>query len=236
MSKTFKSEGIIFRSLKYSETSLILDIYSKDIGLHSYIVSGVRKSKSKSVNVYNPMQIIEYVAYKSEDKLSRIKEGKISYLYSSIPFDVIKSSIAMYMVDISRSAIKEKESNLHLYNFIKSSLVELDNRSSNLGNLPLIFSLNLCSYLGFGISNNYSENQNYFDLRSGQFTSLGTEKDGCLDEIDSQHLFKILNNPNVPLSKGIRSNLTDHIMMYYKMHVEGFKELKSLPIMRTILS
>ena len=43
-----KTRGIIFKSIKYSETSLILDVYTEELGLQKYIISGVRSKKART--------------------------------------------------------------------------------------------------------------------------------------------------------------------------------------------
>ncbi len=236
MAKTFKSEGIVLRSLKYSETSIILDIYSKGIGLHSYIVSGVRKAKSKSANIYNPINVINFVAYNSENKLSRIKEGQFAYRYQKTPFDVMRSTISMYMIDLARHAIKEKEANESLYHFIKTSLIEVDSRDGAFTLIPIQFSIQLSSYLGFGITDNHSDINTHFDLDTGQFVPMGDSQKYGLDEQKSLILSLLLKGQNPSINKEIRNQLLDDLLTYYKLHIEGFSDLKSLQILRTILS
>jgi len=156
MSKTFKSEGVVLRSLKYSETSLILDIYTRMHGMGSYIVSGVRKSKSKSANVYHPMNIIDLVAYHPGESLSRIKEASYAYKYQQLDVDVFRSSIGTFFVDLLKNSIKEREANEGLYSYIRSTLVELDH-IQQLGLLPIRYALDLAVHLGFQLADNYSE-------------------------------------------------------------------------------
>ncbi len=39
-----KTSGIVFRAVKYSETSIITDVYTRDLGMQTYIVNGVRSA------------------------------------------------------------------------------------------------------------------------------------------------------------------------------------------------
>lgn len=236
MSNTLKTEGIVFRSIKYSETSLILDVFTKDVGLHSFIVSGVRKAKSRMANVFHPINIINIVAFYSEDKLSRIKEAHYASKYDDITFNVIKSSIAMYIVDLSRHAIKEKEANLGLYNFIKMSLLKIDKGQVDLKLMPIVFTIQLASYLGFEIQNNYTVLDKYFDLKEGLFVDKNVGHNYILSEKLSLKLNAILNNNKVDMLKSERNDLLDQLINYYRYHIEGFKPLKSLSVLRTVLS
>lgn len=236
MSKTYKTEGIVFRSLKYSETSLILDIYTKERGLGSFIVSGVRKAKSKMANVYHPMNIIELVAYKN-DGLARIKEASYAIKYERLDRDVIKSSIGTFFIDLLRSSIKEKESSESLYNHIRENLLILDKGDASLLNLPIRMAIELSTYLGFQIVNNYNDSCRYFDLQTGQFISDELEHSSVLDEEISLQLHLVMQAPLThKLSRIDRHKVMDTLMDFYKVHVEGFEELRSLPVLRTLLS
>lgn len=237
MSKTYKSEGIIFRRLKYSETSLILDIYTKEVGLSSFIVGGVRKAKSRMVNVYHPMNIIDLVAYKGGEGLSRIKEASYAYTYEKLDRDVIRSSVGTFIIDLLRSSIQDKEVDLKLYEFIRNTLIDLDKGTLPIANLPIRFSIELAAYLGFQILNNYKEEVPYFDLRTGQFIEeLRTDKEVLPAEL-SEALYSFMNAPTTyQLNNEQRQVLLDRMMDYYQFHIEGFKPLRSLAVLRAIMS
>ena len=83
-----KTRGIIFRSIKYSETSIIADIFTEEKGLRSFIISGVRTKKAKvSASIMQVMTLVDLVAYFRENKdLHRIKEIKVEHVYTSLPF------------------------------------------------------------------------------------------------------------------------------------------------------
>ncbi len=236
MSKTFKSEGVVLRALKYSETSLILDIYTEMHGIGSYIISGVRKSKSKSANVYQPMNIIDMVAYQPGNSLARIKEASYAYNYVQLNIDVIKSSIGIFFVDLLKASIKEKEANPALYQFIKNTLISLDQNPVH-PLLPINYALGLTSYLGFQPSDNYGEASPYFDLQSGEFVENDLQSKYILNEVVSQYLYNaMIENNETRLDKEARKLVLDALMNYYRFHVNEFKELRSLPVLRTILS
>jgi len=235
MSKTFKSEGIVFRSLKYSETSLILDVYTQEHGLGSYIVSGVRKAKSKSLNVYRPMNIIDLVAYHPGEKLARIKEASHAYHFVHLDREVVKASIGTFFVDLLRTSIKEKERNDELYAYMRSTIIHLD-AATHLANLPMIFCLDLASHLGFQVMNNHNESQLYFDLQAGQFIPSQTMSKYVLNDHLSKQLSSVIIDRTHKMDKTDRRLLLDALMNYYKYHVEDFKDLRSLPVLRAILS
>src|ERR1700746_2887131 len=101
---THKTKGIVLRSVKYGETSLILAIYTEIFGLQSYLVNGVRKSTTKGAgraNILQPAALLDLVVYQNPLKnLQRIKEFKYALVYHHIFFDVFKNSVALFMVEL----------------------------------------------------------------------------------------------------------------------------------------
>ena len=212
-------------------------MYTPDQGLQSYIIGGVRKAKSRQANVFNPMNILEFVSYPNENRLSRIKEAGYAITYSRLNFDVIRSSIAMFLIDLSRNSIKESESNPELYKFLKNYLIAVDEGEIELKYVPHFFALDLAKYLGFEPSANFSALNQYFDLREGAFIDNNVVHQNILNESLSKSMFELIaKNEKVNLNKAQRSDLLDRILDYYKLHIEGFKDLKSLSVLRSILS
>ncbi len=231
--------GIVFKALPYSETSLILDIYSRQNGLHSYIISGIRKKKSTvGQNLYKPLNLLNFIAYTSDqEKLFRIKEAKYDYLYNQVNRSVIPSTVAMFMIDLCRSTIKERESNLELYDYIMHQLLELDQASEALIYHHLKFAIELSQYLGFYPRDNWTEDTPIFNLEIGVFTPHSTGSNYGITVEESKLLFELMSGDSSPQSdKIIRQKLLDSLMKYYQLHVEGFKPLSSLEVCRTLFS
>lgn len=238
-----KTKGIVFRSLKYSETSLILDIFTLEKGLRSYIISGVRKRKSKTkTGILQVSSLVDLVAYNKSDKsLQRIKEIKASHLYKSVPFDVVKSSIATFIVELCRKSIKESEQNEQLFIFIEKWLIHLDSSTHAFSNVPLLFMIQLADQIGFGIHNNKDEKNIYFDLQEGRFvpeneiliSHCTIDQSAILSEIMK---LQIHNYHEYKVEKAMRMQLIDQMSKFYQWHVENFQTLKTLDVLRNIFS
>src|SRR6185295_19629798 len=95
--KLFKTRGIVLRTVKYGETSLIITIFTELFGVQSYLVNGVRKSTKKGsgkANLFQPAAILDMVVYHNELKnLQRIREFRWGFLYSHILSDVKKNAV-----------------------------------------------------------------------------------------------------------------------------------------------
>lgn len=236
----FKSIGIVFRSTKYSESSLILDVFTREKGLRSFIVSGVRSSKAKNkASLYQHLNILDLVAYDKDDKLARIKECKIEHYYKKLSYDVVRSSIGLFILEVCKNAIREREENIELFDFIHSRLVLLDSDEPlNLGLISIKFMLELTQYIGFMPMNNFHFDNPYFDQYNGKFIPMESEKyisskdvSAAISMIDHMAVegLTVLSYP-----KELRNQIIDDLVVYYRLHIEQFKELKTLEVLRTI--
>ena len=242
MGATYKSQGIIFRTIKYSETSIICDIYTKEKGLRSCIASGVRSSKKGGkASVYRPANIVDFVAYDVQsDKLGRLKEISYATYFTSINIDVIISSIVMFMLEVCRNSIKEREANEELYQLIVDWIAYLDTKSNYHPALHLKFMIELSYLLGFGPLENKTPENMYFDMQEGVFCNFQSKSEIILNENESKQWHEIMQSSKENLhsltwSKAERQKFTDILVQYYKLHVSGFKDLNTLPILRDIL-
>ncbi len=236
----FKSIGIVFRSTKYSESSLILDVFTREKGLRSFIVSGVRSSKTKNkASLYQHLNILDLVAYDKDDKLARIKECRIEHHYKKLSYDVVRSSIGLFILEVCKNAIREREENVSLFDFIYSRLTLLDSEEQiNLSLFSIKFMLELSEHIGFMPINNFHSDTPYFDLYNGKYLDHNNEKYVATKEVSAaigmiDHMsMDALDALSYP--KELRNEIIDNMVIYYRLHIEQFRELKTLEVLRAI--
>jgi len=146
--KLHKTKGIVLRTVKYGETSVIVTLFTELFGIQSYLVNGVRASSKKGTgkaNMFQPAAILDLVVYHNELKqLNRIKEFRWSIIYQHILTDVPKNAVALFMVELLTKCLKQPESNPDLFHFVEDCFLYLDNSSGTVtANLPLFFALHL---------------------------------------------------------------------------------------------
>ena len=239
-----KTHGIVFRAFKYRETSLIVDIYTNKLGIRSYLINGVRSAKSKtSGNVLQPMNQLDLTVYDKHgaDKLNRIKDFKLAKYYQKIPFNVVRSMIGQFMIEISKKCLKDDESNPQLYTFIESWFNFLDESPEKINNIIPLFLVELASEMGFAFQIERLNHHEFFDMQEGIFTDSKPEHHHYIDGDLCDLLFQLINVNrqdvhHILMTNMQRSNLIDHLIIYMKLHIDSFGELKSLDILRSILS
>ncbi len=161
-----KTKGIVLRSVKYGETSVIVTILTEFFGLQSYLVNGVRKQSGKTgvkAGMFQPTAILDLVIYHQESKnLQRLKEYSWNYLYRNIFSDVVTHAVALFMIELLQKCLKQPEPNPELFYFMEDSLTGLDQATGKVqANFPLFFALHLSGFFGLRIDDNYSEKRNY---------------------------------------------------------------------------
>jgi DNA repair protein RecO (recombination protein O) len=241
-----KTKGIVLRTVKYGETSVIVTILTELFGLQSYLVNGVRTNRGRGgskAGMFQPAAMLDLVIYYQESKnLNRLKEYSWSFLYRNIMSDVISNSIALFMIELLQKCLKQPESNPDLYYFMEDALTGLDQAERNIqANFPLFFALHLAGFFGLRIDDNYSEKRNYLDLKEGYFTAEKPLHPHYLDHSLSEvtaHLLKIKQPAelaDLPLNKDKRRLLLEAYEDFYSMHIQGFTALKTLPVLRTLM-
>ena len=120
-----KTRGIVLSYIKYRESSIIAKVYTEQLGVQSYIINGVRKKGSGSrIALFQPFTLLDMVVYTSQKGgLTRISEYKSAYPFGSIPFDIRKSSILLFLAEIVSKTIKEEEENPQLFNFLYQAII-----------------------------------------------------------------------------------------------------------------
>lgn len=244
--KLHKTKGIVLKTVKYGETSIIVTIFTELFGAQSYLVNGVRASSKKGTgkaNFFQPTAILDLIVYHNELKqLNRIKEFKWAIVYQHILTDVPKNAVALFMVELLTRCLKQPESNPDLFHFAEDCFLHLDkSKGTVMANLPLFFALHLPVHFGFRIADNFSEQNLYLDLQEGSFIHeepfhpyfLG----GKQATITSQ-LLKVMQPEEleeIKLNHDFRRQLLQQYETYYTLHIQDFGMMKSLPVLREVL-
>ncbi len=237
-----KTSGIILHTTNYSDSSLIAKIYTEKFGLQSYMINGVRSKKSKTkATLFQPMALVELVVSNSEKtSLQRVSEINIQHPYSTLPYNIIKSSIAIFLNEILYKTLKEEHPDEDLFSYIKNSFLILDLKTENCSNFHLYFLLQLSKFLGFYPQGNFSDTTNYFDLNEGNFISHAPSHNNYLKPPIAQLLDNLLNSnfeclQELKIDIIQRKMLLQALILYYQFHISSFGELKSLGILEQII-
>ena len=127
MQETFR--GIVLRTVKYGDNSLIVDLFTESRGRQSFMTSTMRAKRSvRSVSFWQPLSMVEFSAETKPNagKLPRPNDVRTYYNYTDLPFSPIKSTLALFLAEFLSAALREEKENQPLYRYIESSLQWLD--------------------------------------------------------------------------------------------------------------
>ncbi|UJP66053.1 DNA repair protein RecO [Mongoliitalea daihaiensis] len=225
-----KTSGLVLSYIRYKDTSIIVKIFTKELGLKSYIINGVRSSTAKSkMGFYQPMMLLDLVVYHKEtSNLNRVSEVKLLQAFQRIPFEFKRSGIAMFMAEVLSRCLYDGYQNESMFDFLEEAITLLDSPHCNLTHFPITFLMETSKYLGFApvSAEEFFEELNQAWASSRDFQVEATYLDGLL-----QHSFAF--DQNVPSIA--RRNLLDLCLSYYSAHLEESKEWKSIKILRQIM-
>jgi DNA repair protein RecO (recombination protein O) len=242
---THKTKGIVLRTIKYGETSVVVNIFTELFGVQTYMVNGVRTAKKSSAkaNHFQPGAILDMIVYHNDQKeMQRIKEFKWDFLFQQVLSDVIKNSITLYIVELLQKCLKQPEQNTELFYFCEDILIGLDTADKgSMANFALYFSLQLTHFFGFKMNDNFNAEYNVLDLAEGSFVAAQPEHpyyiSGEHAAVTAQ-LLRVMQPHELSLVKlhhDTRRKLLLHYQDYYALHIPDFGKMKTLEVLHEVL-
>ncbi len=235
------TNAIVLSALKYGDNSLIVKAFTATDGIKSYLLRGVLSSKKGKLKTayFQPLMQLELVAnHRNKGTLESIREAKVSYQYQSLHTDIAKNAITLFLAEMLGNSIFEEEPNPGLFQFIETALQWLDTHDK-IANFHLFFLISLSRYLGF-YPDTTLMNTSYFDLLEGHFTNT-LSLNPILMETKLVH-FKTLLGTNfdtihtIKMNKEDRQELLQSLVLYFELHLQGFRKPKSLAILNEVFS
>ena len=235
-----KTRGIVLHTTKYGESSLVVHCYTEQFGRQTFMVKGIRKSRKQNrSNIFQPLFILDFEIYhKDSREIQLVKEVSRAIPLNSIPFDITKSTQAIFMAEVLYRVIREEETNPVLSSFLISSIQYLDTMEEACPDFHIIFMFQLSRHLGFYPQNNYEGERIFFNLISGQFKAQFGDPEIYLDrevsELWSRYMRSDLQRVKEEGFNGSqRKIILDKLVRYYKLHVTGMGEIRSLEILHS---
>ncbi|MFN0015465.1 MAG: DNA repair protein RecO [Saprospiraceae bacterium] len=236
------TRGIVFRAMKYAETSVIADIFTEEKGLRSCIAGGVRTAKSRMpFGLFQPMMVVDMVCYfrDADEHLNRMKEMRASEVFGQIPFDIRRGAVALFMAEVCRKSIHAGEENPALFEFLLDCLRWLDTTPHSVANLHLHFLAHLSGHLGFQPQGESSEEM-FLDLQEGVFLPTQPMHAQYLEPQRAMPLLELLHAPlerchEIPLERLERKALLNGLLKFYQLHVPGFSDIHTPDVLEMVM-
>ena len=235
------SPGIILSKVRYQDNDLIVKCLTRDLGVVSYMIKNISMSK-KSKNKFAFFQLLNILDletnYNPNRSIQYIKDLKVKYNFTSLHTNIYKSSVGLFLSEILSNIIHIETKDMELFDFIEKSLIWYD-KSEDSSTFYLIFLMKITHYLGF-YPDCTNMSYNYFNLEEGLFES--SKNSQYVIEGSSLVLFKTIlgikfDTTKLPfIDKTNKKDILKNILIYFKLHVDGFKDPKSLKVLNQIFA
>ena len=237
------TRGIVLHYNRYGDDSAIADIFTLSRGSVSFLVRDRRRLRKSNIQtmLLRPLNIVELMFdYRPSASLQKIQELHIAHCYTSLPYDPIKETVALFLSEFLHNALRNEVRNEELYHYILYGLQWLDATADGVANFHIAFLVRLTYYLGFWPNIGKKNKLPFFDLKDSIATETEPSHGFFLkgEEAERLPLFLRMNLRNMHsfrLSRQQRSRILDVLTAYYRLHVPEFRDLRSLAVLREVL-
>jgi DNA repair protein RecO (recombination protein O) len=234
------TSAVVLRTVRHTDKSLVLRAYTERSGLRSYMVRTVAKGGDK-LAALQPLSRIELVVPEAgEQEMPTVRELRIERPYTRVVAEPVRGVLLLFAQEVFNRTLREESADDRLYAFVQEALEEID-RGTDIAHQPVRLLVGLARHLGFS-PEAPSQGEDRFDLREGCFFRGQPPHEFCMDPLVSS-LFATLvaaeagvdAPPQPGASLAVRRRLLEDLLLYYRFHVDGFGQLRSLDVLRSVL-
>lgn len=238
-----KSRAIVLRTTRYTDEQMIVRLLTESCGCVDMMVR-ISRSRRAAVraSLFQPLSVLD-VEWNVHPRasLQRPVAVQTALPLSSIPYDANKLAIAMFVAEFLTYSVGSEPEASDIFRFTLRSVEWLDACERGFANFHLVFLLRMLYFLGFMPEAETFRSGSFFDLRSSSFTSIRPLHADFLSGEDAALIPKLMRMHYATMhvfrfSGAERSRLLEKIILYYRLHLPGFPELKSLAVLRELFS
>ena len=211
-------------------------------GRKSFMVQGIGKGgrgKGGKSALFQPMFLVDIMALESSHtQIDRVKEVALARPLQSIPFDVRKSTVALFMAELLYKIVREVEPDSPLFEYVYDSVIALDEMEEGVFNFHLWFMVGLSRFLGFFPADEYCEGA-VFEIEYGSFKNI-PPRSGLFFNADNSRLLATLMEispaelGSVRLSRVQRKEFIESLLAHFGYHLDTIPSLQSLRILSEV--
>lgn len=238
------THGIVLHYNRFGDDSAIVDIFTLSRGSVPFLVRDRRQQRKGGLHatLLRPLNIVELgFDYRQTASLQKLQELHIAHCYTSLPYDPIKETVALFLSEFLHNALRSEVQNESLYHYILYSLQWFDAATEGLGNFHVAFLVGLTRHLGFWPNIDTRKPVPYFDLKDSIATDTEPQHTFFIKGEEAAALPKLLrmnvrNMHRFRLTRQQRNRVLDVLTLYYSLHIPEFRNLRSLSVLREVLA
>lgn len=243
MTPTLSTPALVLHTTSYSESSVIAKIFTRQLGVRSYIIKGVRKSGSKTKqNLLQPLSHLDLVVYNNpKTQINYIKEmGQHAHRQQEqcrqLSEVAVHNALRFFMTEVLYKTLREEEPMPDLFDYVADtcSFQSTDIKPSQ---QPILFLLKVSRHLGIEPLDNYSVREPLFDMLAGRYQYAGEQTlNASISQLLHYYLQALHTGSPLPIATlAQRTELINRLLEYYQIHLAEFRNFKSHEILHTVL-
>ena len=234
--------GVVLRTVKYGDSSLIVDLFTEQHGRMSF-VTHVSSSgrRSSGAAFWRPLNMVEFDAdLHGHGRLAHTKGIRLFYNYSDMPYQPMKSMVAMFLAEFLSRVLRGEQADKPLFDYLVYSLRWFDAVRSDYANFHLVFLMRLSQFVGIWPNLDAYVEGRVFDLRQGTFEAQPPLHADFLQPSEAR-LLPLLQRINyttmhlLRFTRQQRRRVLSLLVDYYRLHLPAFGELHSMDVLREVL-
>jgi DNA repair protein RecO (recombination protein O) len=236
-----KTRGIILHQIKYTDSGIVAQMYTRKFGRQSFLIRGMRNKKSGRHSIlFQPMFILDLeINYRETREMNVLREFSVAYSPYNIYADVRKSTVAIFLGEVLTAVLREEISHEELFDYIENSIIYFDRSNESFANFHIAFLAGLSSYLGFEPGIRHEAGDHFFDMINGVFVPDPPAHGNYASEQISDILARVFTASydslgSISLTGSQRNEVLDTLVQYYSFHLSGLRKINSLEILKEV--
>lgn len=225
--------AIILRKTPYTGSSAIVATYTEKYGRMAFMIRGLGKKGGKNA-VLQPLSRVEIVCRYRQNKSLQTAQSIRFVSPASAGFQgPVKASMALFLAEVLYKSLREEAPDNELYDYLGNALAYFEESPVN-----TVFHLQLMAkltrFLGFFPAGAPGEERPYFDLQNGIFTANINDSLHVLPRVETAMFYRFATTDfltEIHVEQRVKRDILTALAQYYRLHLEGFGELKSLPVL-----
>jgi DNA repair protein RecO (recombination protein O) len=238
-----KTRGIVLHQIKYTDSGIVTQIYTRKFGRQSFLIKGMRNRKTGKHNInFQPLFILDMeLYYKAAREMQTLKEFSVSFAPFDIYSNIKKSSVAIFLGEVLTSVLKEETPHQEMFEYIEESIMYFESCKEGFANFHIAFLAGLSSFLGFEPHPRLEKEDQFFDMLNGIFVPVPPVHGNYANEEITNILADFFvasydSIGNISLSGKMRNDILETLIRFYSLHLPGLKRIKSLEILKEVFS
>ncbi|MDX9752011.1 MAG: DNA repair protein RecO C-terminal domain-containing protein [Flavobacteriales bacterium] len=224
------TRAILLRAVRHGDRTVVVNLWTAHAGLRSALVraGGRRGAAAAMLQALGRLEVV--LDEHPERDMHQVREMRVERPYRHLHHDPVRAAVALFVQEVLYRVLRTDGADPGLTAFLYEALDVLD-EADELAHYPVVFLLNLAGHLGFRpVAPAAGEDR--FDPVEGHFVQGGARHGHTLDPELSSALAALLGVPLTEMDAlavpaRLRRPLLDHLLLYYRIHLEGLGDLRS---------